>query len=61
MLTYNWCDSTAYNCYCKADPFVILRLDVKYPKAPKKLGRKRRYNDSTIPPLDFRLCPKSPV
>ena len=48
-----------YNCY--GHDAMYIAQDVKCPKAPKKLGKKRRYNDTTIPPLDFRLYPKSPV
>ena len=32
----------------------VVPVDTKLPKAPRKLGRKRRYNNSTVPPLDFR-------
>ena len=59
MYTYNCYTTSVWKTHWMLG--FIFQNDVKPPKAPKKLGKRRRYNDSTIPPLDFRLCPKSPV
>ena len=59
METYYF-DELVYNCY-GYDTMYVLPVNVKCPKAPKKLGKRRRYNNTTTPPLDFRLCPESPV
>ena len=59
METYFY-DELVYSCY-GSDVMYVTPLIVKPPKAPKKLSKRRRYNDTTTPPLDFRLCPESPV
>ena len=58
-MTVMWFYSSSYNPDWAVG--YIAYSDVKLPKAPKKLGKKRRYNDSTTPPLDFRSCSESPV
>lgn len=47
-----------YTYYCSTDWFwVDIRNVNASPKRPQRiLGRRRRYEDTTIPPLDFRSC-----
>ena len=53
MHTYNSCEMySVYKTHWMLE--FILPQDVKCPKPPRKLGRKRRYNNTTTPPLDFR-------
>ena len=47
-----WFYSSSYNPDW-AVGYITYR-DVKTPKPPRKLGKKRKYNDTTTPPLDFR-------
>ena len=47
-----WFYSSSYNPDW-AVGYITYR-DVKTPKPTCKLGKKRKYNDTTTPPLDFR-------
>lgn len=46
---YEYSDWSLYN-------FVIPE-PVGLPKPKRIIGHRRRYHDTTIPPLDFRSCP----
>ena len=53
MHTYNTFETAIYNLYWRP----VHEHPVSRPKPQRVIGKRRRYNNSTVPPLDFRSYP----